>query len=148
MLGRAIERLTTLQLNVETILLFFRAIQTEVQNLVEFHNEPLLEQLDYGREVTPEEKNELVKAMVRQQALDVKVRFTIMQRLAQVYCEVSEQHLLTGFDIIQRLSFSQSAMSDEDARRSNQTLEDYRKTATEGVEGVTKVVSIRSYSCI
>jgi hypothetical protein len=127
---------------VETILLFFEAIQSDVHNLVQMHTTPLLELLEFGKNVSPEEKSELVNMMVRHQALDVKVRFTIMQRLAQVYCEVSEQHILSGFDVVHRLSKLQSSMSDDDVRARDQMLEEYRKRATAGIEDITQMVSV------
>ena len=134
------ERLTVLQQSVETILLFFKAIQSHVQNLVELHSDQMLEQLEFGKSTSPEERNELVNFLIRESALDIKVRFTVMQRLAEVYCEVSEQHILSGFNIIQGLSLLQSSMSDEKGHRSAQSLEDYRTSATKGIEGITNTV--------
>lgn len=130
-----------LQQNVERLLLFFRGINDQVQNMVQFYSDPLLEALEFGKSISEEERDEVYHEMVQKTALDVKVRFVIMQKLSQVYSEVSERHIIAGFNQVDRLSLLETSLSDEDVRARHDDLDEYRKAATDGIREVTDAVS-------
>ena len=93
---------------------------------------PTLARID-GATGNSEEALEIQKEDLQPTAKSVKQHFIIMQRISQVYAEVSEQYIIPGFDAVDSIASSRAMLTNEEVREKHTKLDNYRKDAVENI---------------
>lgn len=119
------------------MLLFFTGIHDFVDILVTNSDQigPLvsLETLETKRS----ERDAYLRETVRKGALDLKLRFIVMHKIAQAYADVSSKHIMPGLSIVDGMSTVELSLSEGDVDRRSERLRLY---STEAVESIRRVV--------
>lgn len=74
-------------------------------------------------------------------ALSLKVSFTFIGRLANMYAEISGRHLLPGMHKVQLLGLSDDSQTIEQIEAKKQELAIFKRESEEGVRVLTLMVS-------
>lgn len=131
---------------MENMLRYFTSIRAQVDEMVNMKSNVMLEMVEIAGTSRQGEIDELLADSLRHTALNIKVRFLLMQKIAQAYSEISQKHILNGFDMIDKYCLGdqlsgESGIGDE---LSSVLLDDYRKDAMEEIENIANMVSYSS----
>ncbi|VTT69206.1 unnamed protein product [Fusarium fujikuroi] len=141
--SKAVRQILDLQFQVGTLLDFFKAIFKRVESMDQF------ETMELERLVTDQgyKEDEDIKMIMVQTALDLKVSFTFVGRLAEMYSKVSVKYLLPGMQTVQMLGLSDDSVTPAQLEWKARELAAFKTDSVENVRRLTMEVSIpRSHS--
>lgn len=143
MLLGALDRLKVPQQNVDNLLIYFEFIRDYVDRLITHQYNPFIKtaQLE-GAMGTDEDAIDIQEEDMQPLARVIKERFITMHRIFQVYSEVSQDYVIPGFNTVDKIGSSTSALSEIDVRARHVDLEAYRRNASENIRSHTKKVQI------
>jgi hypothetical protein len=82
------------------------------------------------------ERDEFLDHSIRLEAMDVKTRYVMMQKIAQTYSEVSKKYIVPGFSIVDRMAQSELSLSSDQVSERSRELRDYSQNATDMIRGI------------
>ncbi|KAF5719949.1 hypothetical protein FMUND_4419 [Fusarium mundagurra] len=131
--SKAVRQILDLQFQVGILLDFFKAIFKRVESMDQF------EAMELERLVTDQgyKEDEDIKTIMVQTALDLKISFTFVGRLAEMYSKVSVKYLLPGMQTVQMLGLSDDSSTPAQLEWKARELAAFKTDSVENVRRLT-----------
>ncbi|KAF1997491.1 hypothetical protein P154DRAFT_578907 [Amniculicola lignicola CBS 123094] len=129
----AVRQILLLQFQVQTLLNFFQAIFDKVESLDTYQTKEL------ERHVTQQgyKTEDDIKQIMVQNALELKICFTFIGRLAKMYANISAKYLLPGMHQVQLLGLSDDSQTPAQMDWKKRELATFQKESVENVRRMT-----------
>jgi hypothetical protein len=133
--------LVYLQENVVKLLLFFQQIADRVGALVDMSKEAFVPQVEFPEALGKDDSSVSLRQDIRSLALEAKIGFTYVKKIAQIYTEVSDEHIVAGFNAINRLCVSSYSSTEAEKKEIHLELDMYEEDACSRIKATTTKVS-------